>query len=537
MSHSGKVPIHIKQSLSTFVFQEGRHDNFDLSSDYVYLEMNILLEILRAGRQYADLPTLLVACVCLLTYLYIRGPRNLPPGPWGWPLLGNGPMLAKLSKQYGDVMTIWIGRVPAIVLTGYETIRTALVKRAEDFSSRKTHSPIAKIRGDGITADGMLNTAITNKPTVGDLLCMIHPVFRYIQPSGASLIKTSGKLYEALREFCRERVEKHRLTFDPNNIRDFIDAFLLEQQQRDPDVRAREKFSDRQLHEVLIDLFIAGTDTTGATSHWALLYMMLNPDIQEKVHQEIDSVLGQSTPSYAQRNLLPYTTATLAEVQRMKPVAPLSVGHAPSRETTLNGYNIPQEAIIMANLWSVHMDPKLFPEPNTFQPERFLDQDGNFVKHEALVPFSMGAWNIFNDFRYVADELDSTHVGPNTVIVLSLWAHYTAEPLDMIRSRLYAIRCAIHRLMRRSPGTRVLVRTGTTREHTGGELQYYLLGSDWLAYQITEVIREMFVADSDVFVLDTWDMSVCQPGKDFIHPDQTMVDNQLNILFSHICPN
>ncbi|XP_078573745.1 cytochrome P450 2U1-like [Branchiostoma floridae x Branchiostoma japonicum] len=451
--------------------------------------MNILLEILRAGRQYADLPTLLVACVCLLTYLYIRGPRNLPPGPWGWPLLGNGPMLAKstflpatlteLSKQYGDVMTIWIGRVPAIVLTGYETIRTALVKRAEDFSSRKTHSPIAKIRGDGITADGvifavygprwkqlrkftvvtlrdfgvgkrslegkvndeanalvqevlsqnvqpfdikimlqntvcniifsiafgdrldydnpdflrligMLNTAITNKPTVGDLLCMIHPVFRYIQPSGASLIETSGKLYEALREFCRERVEKHRLTFDPKNIRDFIDAFLLEQQQRDPDVRARENFSNRQLYEVLIDLFIAGTDTTGATTHWALLYMMLNPDIQEKVHQEIDSVLGQSTPSYAQRSLLPYTTATLAEVQRMKPVAPLSVGHAPSRDTTLNGYNIPKEAIIMANLWSVHMDPKLFPEPNTFRPERFLDQDGNFVKHEALVPFSMG---------------------------------------------------------------------------------------------------------------------------------------------------
>ncbi|XP_035699619.1 NXPE family member 3-like [Branchiostoma floridae] len=152
-------------------------------------------------------------------------------------------------------------------------------------------------------------------------------------------------------------------------------------------------------------------------------------------------------------------------------------------------------------------------------------------------PVQVGAWNIFNDSRYIADELDATHGGPNTVIVLSLWAHYTAEPLDMIQSRLYAIRGAIHRLVRRSPGTRVLVRTGTTREHTGGELQYYLLGSDWLAYQITEVIREMFVADSDVFVLDTWDMSVCQPGKDFIHPDQTMVDNQLNILFSNICPN
>ncbi|XP_035661533.1 NXPE family member 3-like isoform X1 [Branchiostoma floridae] len=146
-------------------------------------------------------------------------------------------------------------------------------------------------------------------------------------------------------------------------------------------------------------------------------------------------------------------------------------------------------------------------------------------------------WINFHDLRYIVDELDLTQGGPNTVIVLSLWAHFTAEPLDMIRSRLYAIRGAIHRLLRRSPGTLVFVRTGTTREHKEEKLEYYLLASDWLAYQITEVIREIFREDPDVFVFDTWDMSVCQPGEDYIHPDQTMVDNQLNRLFSHICPN
>ncbi|XP_066279588.1 NXPE family member 3-like [Branchiostoma lanceolatum] len=143
----------------------------------------------------------------------------------------------------------------------------------------------------------------------------------------------------------------------------------------------------------------------------------------------------------------------------------------------------------------------------------------------------------FHDFRYIVDELDIIHGGPNTVVVLSLWAHFTAEPLEMVRSRLYAIRGTIHRLMRRSPATRVFVRTGTTREHEHKRLEFYLLGSDWLAYQITEVIREMFRADPDVVVLDTWDMSVCQLGKDDVHPDETMVDSQLNRLFSHICPN
>ncbi|XP_035661086.1 NXPE family member 3-like [Branchiostoma floridae] len=79
------------------------------------------------------------------------------------------------------------------------------------------------------------------------------------------------------------------------------------------------------------------------------------------------------------------------------------------------------------------------------------------------VPVQVKAWFNFQDFRYIVDEIDATHGGPNTVIVLSLWAHFTAEPLDVLRSRLYAIRGAIHRLLPRSPGTRVFVRTGTTR--------------------------------------------------------------------------
>ncbi|XP_035687382.1 cytochrome P450 2U1-like [Branchiostoma floridae] len=446
--------------------------------------MSILLEVMTVSRHFGDLPLFLAAtCVCLLTYLYLQRPRNLPPGPRGWPLLGNIPMVAKsaflpatlaeLSKRYGDVMTIWMGRVPAIVLSGYETIRTALVKRAEDFSSRKI-PPVATMAGrdkgvllapygphwkhqrkfalmtlrdfgfgkrslegkiteetnalvqeilsyngqpfdlkimmqnavsniicsivfggrfeygdpDFLRLIRLLNSVVEAKPSAIDRLEMIHPVFRCLRLIGTSKNGKVMRMIQTLQQFCREQIEKHRLTFDPNDIRDFIDAFLLEQ-QRAPEEQAREHFTDKQLQEVLMDLFVAGTETTATTTRWALLYMMLNPDIQEKVHQEIDSVLGQSAPSYAQRDLLPYTTATLAEVQRINSIVPLVVRGA-SRDTTFNGYNIPQEGRILINLWSVHMDPQLFPEPNTFQPERFLDKNGNFVKHEALIPFSMG---------------------------------------------------------------------------------------------------------------------------------------------------
>ncbi|XP_078611084.1 NXPE family member 3-like [Branchiostoma floridae x Branchiostoma japonicum] len=142
----------------------------------------------------------------------------------------------------------------------------------------------------------------------------------------------------------------------------------------------------------------------------------------------------------------------------------------------------------------------------------------------------------FRQIRYVVDELNSIRGGPNTVIVLGLWAHFTAEPLEMFRARLYAIQNAIRRLLQRSPGTRVFVRTGTTREHKESKLEYYLLASDWLAYQITQEIRETFRTEKNVVVLDTWDMSVCQWGHDNVHPRPAMVDSQLNMLLSHICP-
>ncbi|XP_066290199.1 cytochrome P450 2U1-like [Branchiostoma lanceolatum] len=452
--------------------------------------MASLLELVTMVRYFVDVPTFLVAaCTCLLTYLYLQRPKNLPPGPWGWPLLGNIPMLAKcafvpatfteLSKQYGDVMTVWIGRDVNIVVSGYKTIRNALVKRADEFSSRRIFPVVADLRGDGTTPTstkgvlfaaygpewkhqrkfalmtlrdfgvgkrslegkvreeanelvqevgakngqpfdikgmlqnvvanvicsiafgnrfefgdpdflrliGLLNTAVESKPTK-DVLPNIHPVFRRL-PFGSPEQDKLVRLTLGLQEFCREQIEKHRETFDPNDIRDFIDAFLLEQ-QRAHDEQARAHFSDKQLQELLFDLFAAGTETTSTTTRWALLYMVLNPDIQKKVHQEIDSVLGQASPSYDHRSSMPYTTATLAEVHRINTIVPMTVPHAASKNTTLNGYTIPADATLFFNLWSVHRDPQLFPEPDKFNPDRFLDKNGNFVKHEALIPFSIG---------------------------------------------------------------------------------------------------------------------------------------------------
>ncbi|KAI8520568.1 hypothetical protein Bbelb_003220 [Branchiostoma belcheri] len=127
----------------------------------------------------------------------------------------------------------------------------------------------------------------------------------------------------------REDIAAHKETFDPNDIRDFIDTFLLEMKNKEGE--EGNDFTDRQLEYLIRDLFLAGEESTSNTLNWALLYMLRHPDVQKKVQQEIDSTIGQDvTPSFSHRSQLPYTEAVTMEVMRINPIAPLSAIHATS---------------------------------------------------------------------------------------------------------------------------------------------------------------------------------------------------------------
>ena len=140
------------------------------------------------------------------------------------------------------------------------------------------------------------------------------------------------------------------------------------------------------------DLFVAGTDTTATTLKWAILYLMLHPDIQRKIHEELDMVIGRERmPTLEDRKVLPYTEAVLLEIQRIATIVPLSVPHSTAYDTKLAGYDIPAGTFILSNLWAVHHDPKVWKDPEEFKPERFLNEDGTaVVQREELIPFSIG---------------------------------------------------------------------------------------------------------------------------------------------------
>ncbi|KAM4739907.1 cytochrome P450 2J6-like [Anableps anableps] len=194
--------------------------------------------------------------------------------------------------------------------------------------------------------------------------------------------------YNTVKELLHQEIEKHKKDLDPSNPRDYIDTFLIEMENHK---ESNLGFTECNLAFCSFDLFLAGTETTATTLLWALIYLIKYPEVQEKVHAEIDRVIGQSRhPSMADRPNMPYTDAVIHEIQRMGNIVPLNGYRVAANDTTLGGYFIPKGTSLMPMLTSVLFDKTEWETPDTFNPGHFLDANGKFVKREAFLPFSAG---------------------------------------------------------------------------------------------------------------------------------------------------
>ncbi|XP_003202370.1 cytochrome P450 2D17 [Meleagris gallopavo] len=190
-------------------------------------------------------------------------------------------------------------------------------------------------------------------------------------------------------DFTEMLIEKHKETWNPAYTRDFTDAFLKEMAKgNEAEVNG---FNRTNLSFVTSDLLAAGSQTTSTTLRWAFLFMLLYPEIQSKVHKEIDKVIGRNRPpTMADQANMPYTNAVIHEVQRCGDIIPMGLPHMTYRDTKLQGFFIPKGTTIITNLTSVLKDETVWKKPNEFYPEHFLNENGEFVRPEAFLPFSAG---------------------------------------------------------------------------------------------------------------------------------------------------
>ncbi|XP_054135950.1 cytochrome P450 2D14-like isoform X2 [Melozone crissalis] len=347
-----------------------------------------------------------------------------PPGPASLPFIGtmfsidfHNPhrSFGQLQKKFGNIFSLQNCWTNVVVLNGYKAVKEALVHKSEDFADRP-HFPIYEHMGYGKNCEGIV-------------VARYGHVWKELRRFSLSALRNFGMGKKSLEErvveeagfLCSEIKSKEGKSFDihvplNNAVCNMIchivfgDRFdygdetfkklsWLFQNSLDqetgflPQGKAAEEngFHYNSLRLVTLDLFTAGSETTSTTLRWALLYMLLHPEIQSKVQAEIDRVIGRERPpSMTDQASMPYTNAVIHEVQRCGDIVPVGIPHMTYRDTELQGFFIPKGTTIITNLSSVLKDETVWEKPNEFYPEHFLDAKGQFVKPEAFLPFSAG---------------------------------------------------------------------------------------------------------------------------------------------------
>lgn len=147
---------------------------------------------------------------------------------------------------------------------------------------------------------------------------------------------------------------------------DFVDVLL--------NLQGTDKLSESDMIAVLWEMIFRGTDTIAVLIEWILARMVLHPDAQSKVQKELDRIVGRSravTESDVME--MTYLPAVVKEVLRLHPPGPLlSWARMSITDTTVDGYHVPKGTTAMVNMWAITRDPRVWQDPLSFNPERFI---------------------------------------------------------------------------------------------------------------------------------------------------------------------
>ncbi|CRL05883.1 CLUMA_CG019030, isoform A [Clunio marinus] len=220
------------------------------------------------------------------------------------------------------------------------------------------------------------------------------PVTQYL-PGMKSARNQIAENRREMFSFYKEVIEDHKKNFDSNNIRDLVDAYLMEIETAKLNNSEHELFEgnkhEEQIMQVIGDLFSAGMETIKTTLLWLIVYMLRNPDARKQVQDELDDVVGRNRmPKVSDLPFCPKTESTILEVMRMSSIVPLATTHSPMIDEEINGYKIPAGCHVIPLINSVHMDPTLWDKPEEFRPSRFLNAEGKVEKPEYFIPFGVG---------------------------------------------------------------------------------------------------------------------------------------------------
>jgi cytochrome P450 len=166
-------------------------------------------------------------------------------------------------------------------------------------------------------------------------------------------------------------------------------SMLLLAQDDDAQLGKARQMTDKQVRDEALTLLIAGHETTANALTWTWYLLSQNPEAEARMHKELESVLAGALPTFDDVARLPYTTGVFAETLRLYPPA-WAIGRRAREEYSIGDYTIPAKSILLMSPWVVHRDPRWWPEPEHFRPERWTPEAAEKRPKFAYFPFGGG---------------------------------------------------------------------------------------------------------------------------------------------------
>jgi len=197
-------------------------------------------------------------------------------------------------------------------------------------------------------------------------------------------------------EILRQQLKIQREEFDPTaDIESLTGSLLKERVGAENEVDEEDNttlLSDDYIINTINDMFAAGYETTSTTLRWTIAYLVHHPQWQTEIQNQLDEVVGRDRmPGLDDRPHLPLVQATIMEALRLGNVAEAALPHYTLKDTSLAGYRVPKDTVVLVNLMNVHLDPNCWENPNSFNPRRHIDADGQLITNSGnFLPFSAG---------------------------------------------------------------------------------------------------------------------------------------------------
>ncbi|CAL4902276.1 unnamed protein product [Urochloa decumbens] len=284
-------------------------------------------------------------------------------------------------------------------------VRLLSAKRVDSFRAlreQEVASFLDRIRSAG--ADGVnvsellvgLTYAVISKAAFGNKLGGMEPgAVRAMMRETSDLLedreRAAGKLDAVLEGALREHEKGAGGGGDDGEAGDLLDDLLLAVKEGS----AGLNLDRTDVKGLIIDLFLAGTDTTSNTMEWTMAELVKNPSEMEKVQAEVRQVVGQHGSVVTEEKLSAMTRlqAAMKEALRLHPPAPMLVPREVVHDTKLHGYDIPAKTRVLVNAWAIGRDDKSWgQDADAFRPERFVQSAGIDYsgKDSRFIPFGSG---------------------------------------------------------------------------------------------------------------------------------------------------